>query len=78
MIAIEFREMVNNTIITDLAFIASSTEKAEEFIQENKHFSKKPHWWWATYEVEVDEKLRCSNLTFYSKDGKNLGGNQPY
>ncbi len=80
---VEHRDHTEPSQMTwDFAFLASSIEKAEEFIKKNQDYDKEDHnWWWAVYATLLDEddfkKLKDNELRFYNKEGERVE-NQPY
>jgi len=69
VIIVEYRDEVTSSLIV---YIASSQEKAEQYIKENittYDRDSKVLRWWATYNHMVDSE-NISDFRFYDKYGK--------
>ena len=64
----------------DVAFIASTFEKAQEFIRQNAEYDWRNHpWYWVICSEVLDAELVAGTglVAVYDWDGNNLNGDQP-
>lgn len=78
---VECREYIDcgdsRYINSNVLYIASSNEKAIQFIKENEDFGPSSEssgevWWWVVYDLEIDTILNFNNIEFYSNKGIQL------
>lgn len=86
---VEFRyqdcehDLLEGSFQFDVAHVASSFEKAEEWMQQNSTEWNNDVYssWWAVYKEQVDVDLMeqdDNELRYYAIDGKTLINEQPY